>query len=109
MKVRFTFGALFALMTALLVAFASPALAKNGKGGGGGDVVSNVLDSSPCATITSWNTSLRTNNLGPVVVVDVGVYNGCAQERADIQKTPRVSMTTTDTATAGRSCPAAAS
>ncbi|MCW2636015.1 MAG: hypothetical protein JWQ99_2382 [Blastococcus sp.] len=97
MRSRPALGPVLAATAALLVAFPSPALAKGGGGGGGGGGV--VIDSAPCATINSWTPSVQTNTLGPLVVVDVGVFNGCAQERVDLQKTPLVAMTTTDTAT----------
>ena len=92
MKVRFMFGVLIAAMAALL-AFASPAMAKGGGGGGGG------VDASPCAAINSWTPSVQTITSGPVVVLDVGVFNGCVDEGAGAGKMPAVGLTTTDTAT----------
>jgi hypothetical protein len=90
MKIRFTFGVLVAAMAALL-AFASPAMAKGGTGGGGG--------AAACATITSWTPSVQTITSGPVVVLDVGVFNGCLDEGGGAGSMPVVGMTTTDTAT----------
>jgi hypothetical protein len=91
MKIRFTFGVLIAAMAALL-AFASPAMAKGGGGGGGGTAVG-------CAQINGWAPSVQTISSGPVVVLDVGVYNGCVDAGALPDKMPAVGMTETDTAT----------
>ena len=84
MKARLTLGALIVALAAL-VGFASPALAK----GGGGS----------CAQITSWNPSVITLNDAPMVVLDVGVFNGCVDEGAGAGKMPAVSLVTRDTAT----------
>lgn len=91
MKIRFTFGVLIAALAALL-AFASPAMAKGGIGGGGGGGVA-------CATINSWTPSVQTLAGGPVVVLDVGVFDGCLDEGGGAGAMPVVGMTTTDTAT----------
>ncbi|MDQ1662182.1 MAG: hypothetical protein QOJ68_2162 [Blastococcus sp.] len=93
MKSKFTLGALLAAMAALMLAFASPALAKGGTGGGGGG------GAAPCATITSWTPSVQTIAGGPVVVLDVGVFNGCLDEGAGAGAMPVVGLTTTDPAT----------
>jgi len=90
MKIRFTFGVLVTAMAALL-AFASPALAK---GGGGTTTVT-----PGCAQITSWTPSVQTISSGDVVVLDVGVFNGCVDEGGGAGKMPAVGMTETDTAT----------
>jgi hypothetical protein len=84
------------LAIAAVLALASPALAKHGgrDGGGGGGV-----DTSPCATIPSWVPSLQTVNGQDMVVLDVGVYNGCVDEGAGERKMAAVSLVTTDTAT----------
>jgi hypothetical protein len=94
MKVRFTFGVLIAAMAALL-AFASPAKAKGGGGGGG----TGGGGGASCATINSWTPSVQTINDQSVVVLDVGVFNGCLDEGAGAGSMPVVGMTTTDTAT----------
>ena len=88
MKVRFLMGVLVAALATVL-GLASPALAKGGGGGGG----------TPCATITSWNPTLETVNDQSVVVLYVGVYNGCVDAGARPDKMPAVALTTTDTDT----------
>jgi hypothetical protein len=90
MRFRFMLSALLAAMAALVLAFASPAMAKGGGGGGGG---------TPCATITSWNPVLETVNDQSVVVLYVGVLNGCVDAGALPDKMPVVGLTTTDTVT----------
>src|SRR6188472_3223293 len=52
MRIRFTLSALLAVMAALLLAFASPAMAKGGTGGGGGGGTTTVPTAS-CAQIVS--------------------------------------------------------
>ena len=94
MRFRFKLSAMLAVMAALGLAFASPAMAQGGGGGGGA-----VVDASPCATINGWTPSVQTISSGPVVVLDVGVFNGCVDEGAGAGKMPAVGMTTTDTAT----------
>jgi hypothetical protein len=89
MKIRFRLGLLLATIVALL-GVASPAMAQ---GGGGGTTTPG------CAYITSWTPGLTTLNGQSVVVLDVGVFNGCVDEGAGAGKMPAVSLTTTDTAT----------
>src|SRR5690348_3164708 len=86
---RFRFSALLAVTATLLLAFASPAMAKGGGGGGG----------TPCATINSWSPVLETVDGQSVVVLYVGIVNGCVDAGAPPDKMPVVGLTTTDTAT----------
>jgi hypothetical protein len=86
---RFRFSALLTVMAALLLAFASPAMAKGGGGGGG----------TPCATINSWSPVLETVNGQSVVVLYVGAFNDCVDAGGPPDKMPVVGLTTTDTAT----------
>jgi hypothetical protein len=108
MKIRFTLSALLAVMAALLVAFASPALAKGGGGGGGGGtgglVVPTASDvvKAPCATVDSWTPSVQTNTLGPVVVVHVGVLSTCLDEGIGAQPPIAVSFAYSDAVTGAR-------
>ena len=120
MKVRFTFGALLAAMAALLVAFASPALAKGGGGGGGGGDKTTAPAVS-CARIESaivnpnpppFNpnpvypepiTMQKGTPVGPAVAYDVTVNNQCADEvAAGPRGSASVATTTYDTATGAR-------
>lgn len=86
MRFRFAMGVVGIVLAAIL-GIASPAMAKGGGGGGS------------CATINSWTPSLQTINGSSVVVLDVGVYNGCVDAGALPDKMPAVGLTTTDTAT----------
>ena len=88
MRFQFRLSALLTVMAALLLAFTSPAMAKGGGGGG-----------TPCATINGWNPVLETVNGQSVVVLYVGVFNGCVDAGAPPDKMPVVGLTTTDTAT----------
>ena len=97
MTFRLTLGALLAAMAALLVAFASPALAKGGGGGGGGGGTTVVA--APCATVNTWDPTVVTLNGRPVVVVHVGVFSSCLDEGKGAQPPLAVAMTATDTAT----------
>jgi hypothetical protein len=92
MKIRFTFGVLIAA-TAAVLAVASPAMAKGGAGGG------TTVTTPGCAQINSWVPSVQTAAGAPVVVLDVGVFNGCVDAGAPPDKMPVVGMTVTDTAT----------
>lgn len=90
MKVRFSVGVLLVALAAVL-GLASPAMAKGGDGGGGGG--------TPCATINGWTPTVETINGQSVVVLYVGVYNGCVDAGDKPDKMPAVGLTTTDTAT----------
>jgi hypothetical protein len=90
MRFRFAMGVVGIVLAAVL-GVASPAMAKGGGGGGGGG--------TPCATITSWNPRLETVDDQSVVVLYVGVFNGCVDAGALPDKMPVVGLTTTDTAT----------
>jgi hypothetical protein len=119
MRFRFTLSALLAAMAALLVAFASPALAKGGGGGGGGGTT--TVPAASCAQIVSAIVDpnplpINPNPVfpepivvqagapvGPAVAFDVTVNNQCADEVAAGPK-GAVSVATTifDTATGAR-------
>jgi hypothetical protein len=100
MRYRSTLGALLAVMAALMVAFASPALAKGGTGGGGGgDGGGGTVVPSGCATIDNWTTSLETVNSQATVVLRFGITNNCVDEGAGPNYPVSVSLGTTDTAT----------
>lgn len=118
MKVRSTFAALLAVMAALLVAFASPALAKNGTGGGGGGGGTTTVPAVSCAQIVSAIVDpnplpinpnpvypepiviQRGTPVGPAVAFDVTVNNQCADEVAAGPKgSVAVATTIFDTAT----------
>ena len=126
MKVRLTLGALLAAMAALLVAFASPALAKGGGGaggggGGGGGGGTATAPTVSCAQIVSAIVDphplpINPNPVfpapivvqvgapvGPAVAFDVTVNNQCADEVAAGPKgSVAVATTTFDTATGAR-------
>jgi hypothetical protein len=121
MRFRFTLSALLAAMAALLVAFASPALAKGGGGGGGGGGGTTTVPAASCAQIVSAIVDpnplpINPNPVfpepivvqagapvGPAVAFDVTVNNQCADEVAAGPK-GAVSVATTifDTATGAR-------
>jgi hypothetical protein len=94
MRIGFRLGVLLFAIAAALGA-ASPAMAQGGGGGGGG----TTTVTPGCAQINSWNPTVATVNGQSVVVLDVGVFNGCVDEGAGAGKMPAVGMTTTDTAT----------
>jgi hypothetical protein len=94
MLIRFRLGLLLVAIVASLGP-AAPAMAQGGSGGGGG----GTTTTPGCAYITSWNPGLQTLNGQSVVVLDVGVFNGCVDEGAGAGKMPAVTLTSTDTAT----------
>jgi hypothetical protein len=107
MKFRFTLSALLAATAALLVAFASPALAKGGGGGGGG--VTTVPTVS-CAQITSAIVNPNpvpfdpkvipaSGPLVPMASLDVTVTNMCLDEGGGPRSSAAVALTAFDTAT----------
>lgn len=103
MRIRIALGTLPVALAAA-VALAAPALAQGGGGGGtggGGGGVTTVV-AVPCASITSWTTSLQTIGGQSKVVLRVGVPNNCVDEGAGAVKLPAVSFTNTDTATGKR-------
>ena len=126
MKVRLTLGALLAAMTALLVAFASPALAKGsggagGGGGGGGGGGTTTAPAVSCAQIESaivdpnpppFNpnpvypepiTVRKYTPVEPSLAFDVLVNNQCADEvAAGPRGSSAVTTTVYDTATGAR-------
>jgi hypothetical protein len=119
MKVRSTFAALLAVMAALLVALASPALAKGGGGGGGGvtatvpavscaQIVSAIVDPNPLPInpnpVFPEPIVVQTGApVGPAVAFDVTVNNQCVDEVAAGPKgSVAVATTTFDTATGTR-------
>jgi hypothetical protein len=127
MKVRLTLGALLAAMAALLVAFATPALAKGGgtggggTGGGGGGGGITTVPAVSCAQIVSAIVDpnplpINPNPVfpepivmqmgapvGPAVAFDVTVNNQCADEVAAGPKgSLAVATTVFDTATGAR-------
>jgi hypothetical protein len=93
MRIRLTLSALLAAMAALLVAFASPALAKGGGAGGGGGGGTTVPVAAPCATVNSWDPQVVTLNGQPYVVVHVGTFSSCADEGVGAQ--PPIALTFT--------------
>ena len=123
MKVRLTLGALLAAMAALLVAFATPALAKGGTGGGGGgggggtttvpavscaQIVSAIVDPNPLPVnpnpVFPEPIVIQLGApVGPAVAFEVTVNNQCADEVAAGPKgSVAVATTTFDTATGAR-------
>ena len=96
MRYRSTLSALLGVMAALMLAFASPALAKGGGGGGGGG---GGTATSGCATIDNWTTSLETVNSQPTVMLRFGVTNNCVDEGLGPNYPVTVELYTTDTAT----------
>src|ERR1700712_4356057 len=123
MKVRFTLGALLAAMAALLLASASPALAKGGTGGagGGGGAGTTTVPTVSCAQIVSAIVNpnplpINPNPVfpepivfqmgapvGPAVAFDVTVNNQCVDEvAAGPRGSVAVATTTFDTATCAR-------
>ena len=121
MKVRLTLGALLAAMAALLVAFATPALAKGGTGGGGGgggtapvpvvscaQIVSAIVDPNPGPANVhplpgqAYVADLGVPSGGPVVAFDLTVNNQCIDEGGGARSSLSVATTTFDTATGAR-------
>jgi hypothetical protein len=123
MRIRFTLGALLAVMAALLLAFASPAMAKGGTGGGGGGGTTTVPAVS-CAQIVSAVVNpnplpINPNPVypepiviqqgmpvGPAVAFDVTVNNKCIDEGGGARPGVAVAMTTLDTRPAPSCSPA---
>ena len=97
MRFRSPLGVLIVAIAALLVS-ASPALAKGGGGGGGGGGGTTVVTPG-CASIDSWQPAVETVSGRLVVVLHVGVFNGCVDEGAGAGKSLAVSLTNTDSAT----------
>jgi hypothetical protein len=109
MRVKTTLGTLFAVLAALLVAFATPALAKGGSGGGGGGGGGDAA-TTPCAQIVSAvvnpnpinfdpHVLPQSGSLQPSTALDVTVNNMCLDEGGGPRGSSNVSLTTYDTAT----------
>jgi hypothetical protein len=115
MRFRFTLSALLAAMAALLVAFASPALAKGGGGGGGGtttvpvagcaQIVGAVVNPNPAPANVhplpgqAYVADLGVPSGGPVVAFDLTVNNQCIDEGGGARSSLSVATTVFDTAT----------
>lgn len=115
MRIRFTLSALLGAMAALLLAFASPALAKGGGGGGGGggttapvvpcaQIVSAIEDPNPGPADVNplpgepYVTPLGVPS-GPAVAFELTVNNQCIDEGGGARSSLSVTTRSFDTAT----------
>jgi hypothetical protein len=124
MRIRFKLSALLAAMAALLLAFASPAMAKGGTGGGGtggggggGGGGGTTAPAVPCAQIVSAVVNANPlpinpnpvypepivislgTPVGPAAAFDLTVNNQCLDEGGGARSSLAVSTTVFDNAT----------
>jgi len=86
MRVRFRFGALLAVMAALLLAFASPALAKGGGGGGGGGDRPEVRVAGSCGRGATSTLKLKARDGGIEAEFEVHGRAGASWRVAFVQE-----------------------
>ena len=120
MRIRFRLTAMLAAIAALLLAFASPAMAKGGTGGGGGggggggttvptvgcaQVVSAIINPNPGPANVNplpgevYVTELGAPPAGPAVAFELTVNNQCIDEGGGARSSLSVTTRSYDTAT----------